>query len=114
MVWRAHRRVKGIDPVTGKQYDAANVDEQVWVHSVAWHSYMAAYRTYAGRRTEQERDRYVAEGVAAATIAGGPAGRARASVGGLRGEWDRMRSKPSVEAHRRGRNAYVDEPTVPT
>ena len=114
MVLRAHRRVKGIDPVTGKQYDAANVDEQVWVHSVAWHSYMAAYRTYAGRLTEQEQDRYVAEGVAAATMIGVPAERVPASVADLRDYWATMRPQLCVGAYGRELIDFVLHPTFPT
>jgi len=114
MVLRAHRRVKGIDPVTGKQYDAANVDEQVWVHSVAWHSYMAAYRAYAGRLTEQEQDRYVAEGVAAATMIGVPAERVPASVADLRDYWATMRPQLCVGAYGRELIDFVLHPTFPT
>ena len=114
MVLRAHRRVKGIDPVTGKQYDAANVDEQVWVHSVAWHSYMAAYRAYAGRLTEQEQDRYVAEGVAAATMIGVPAERVPASVVDLRDYWATMRPQLCVGAYGRELIDFVLHPTFPT
>ena len=114
MVVRAHRRVKGIDPVTGKQYDAANVDEQVWVHSVAWHSYMAAYRAYAGRLTEQEQDRYLAEGVAAATMIGVPAERVPASVADLRDYWATMRPQLCVGAYGRELIDFVLHPTFPT
>jgi uncharacterized protein (DUF2236 family) len=114
MVLRAHRRVKGTDPLTGKAYDAANVDEQVWVHSVAWHSYMAAYRAYAGRLTHEEQDRYVAEGVAAATMIGVPAERVPASVADLRDYWASMRPQLAVGMYGRELIDFVMHPTFPT
>ncbi len=114
MVLRAHRHVKGTDPVTGKPYDAANIDEQVWVHSVAWHSYMASYRAYAGRLTREEQDRYIAEGVAAATMIGVPAERVPASVGDLRDYWSTMRPQLCVGAYARELIDFVLHPTFPT
>jgi len=114
MVLRAHKRVKGTDPVTGKPYDAANVDEQVWVHSVAWHSYMASYRAYAGRLTAEEQDRYIAEGVAAATMIGVPAERVPASLADLRDYWSTMRPQLCVGAYGRELIDFVLHPTFPT
>jgi len=114
MVLRAHKRVKGTDPVTGKPYDAANVDEQVWVHSVAWHSYMASYRAYAGRLSAEEQDRYIAEGVAAATMIGVPAERVPASVADLRDYWASMRPQLCVGVYGRELIDFVMHPTFPT
>jgi len=113
MVLRAHKRVHGIDPLTGKPYDAANTDEQIWVHSVAWHSYMAAYRAYAGSLTTEEQDRYIAEGVAAAAMIGVPVERVPASLIDLRDYWATMRPQLCVGANGRELIDFVIRPTFP-
>jgi len=113
MVLRAHKRVHGTDPVTGKAYDAKNVDEQVWVHSVAWHSYMAAYRTYVGALSPEEQDRYLAEGVAAVTMIGVPPERVPASLSDLRDYWASMRPQLCVGAYGRELIDFVMRPSFP-
>jgi len=113
LVLRAHRRVHGTDPLTGAPYDAANTDEQVWVHSVAWHSYMAAYRAYVGALSPEEQDRYIAEGVAAAAMIGVPAECVPASVADLRDYWATMRPKLCVGANGRELIDFVLRPSFP-
>ena len=71
-VKRVHRRVRGTDPVTGRQYSADDPDTQLWVHCVEWHSFLAAYRAYGGRLTAGEEDRYVEEGARIAPLVGVP------------------------------------------
>jgi uncharacterized protein (DUF2236 family) len=113
MVMRVHRRVHGTDPVTGQPYDASNIDEQVWVHSVAWHSYMSAYRAYVGGLSPEERDRYIAEGVAAAAMIGVPPERVPASVADLRDYWSSMRPHLCVGAYGRELIDFVLRPSFP-
>lgn len=113
MVRRVHKRVHGTDPVTGKPYDASNVDEQVWVHSVAWHSYMAAYRAYVGGLSEVDQDRYIAEGVAAVSMLGVPPERVPASVADLRDYWATMRPHLCVGAYGRELIDFVMRPSFP-
>jgi uncharacterized protein (DUF2236 family) len=72
-VKRVHRRIRGIDPVTGRPYSADDPETQLWVHCVEWHSFLAAYRAYGGRLTEDEADRYYAEGAKVAPLVGLPA-----------------------------------------
>jgi uncharacterized protein (DUF2236 family) len=68
-----HKRVRGIDPVTGKAYSADDPDTQLWVHCVEWHSFLAAYRAYATSRLPRaEEDRYIAEGAPIAALVGVP------------------------------------------
>jgi uncharacterized protein (DUF2236 family) len=67
-VKRVHRKVRGIDPVTGRPYSADDPDTQLWVHVVEWHSFLAAYRAYGGRLTREEQDRYLAEGARSAAL----------------------------------------------
>lgn len=65
-----HRRVHGVDPVTGVAYRADDPDLLLWVHAVEVDSFLAAYRAYAGAVSDDDADRYVAEMVRAAELVG--------------------------------------------
>ena len=68
-----HRKVRGIDPVTGRPYSADDPQTAVWIHAVEIHSFLAAYRVYGRHRlTERDEDRYFAENVIAAELLGVP------------------------------------------
>jgi len=71
-VKKIHTRVKGTDPVTGKAYAANDPETMLWVHCTEIHSFLAAYRAYAGELTMAERDRYLREQVVAAELIGIP------------------------------------------
>ena len=84
-VRRVHKRVRGIDPVTGKPYSADDPDTQLWVHCVEWHSFLAAYRAYAtSRLSRDEEDRYIAEGAPIAALLGVPESSVPKSVDEMR------------------------------
>jgi uncharacterized protein (DUF2236 family) len=84
MVRRIHKRVRGVDPVTGLEYSADDPATQVWVHTVEIHSFLAAYRVFAGPISEAEADRYFAENVQVATLLGTPAELVPASAAQVR------------------------------
>jgi uncharacterized protein (DUF2236 family) len=65
-----HRRVRGIDDVTGRPYRADDPELLLWVHAVEVDSFLTAYRRYAGRLSVEDADRYVAEMVRAAELIG--------------------------------------------
>jgi uncharacterized protein (DUF2236 family) len=65
-----HRRVRGVDEVTGLAYRADDPDLLLWVHCAEVDSFLAAYRHYGGRLSDEESDRYVAEMVNAAHLVG--------------------------------------------
>lgn len=67
-----HARVQGTDPVTGGQYSATDPATLLWVHCAEAHSFLDAYRTFAGDLTEAEQDRYLAEYVVAGELIGIP------------------------------------------
>lgn len=67
-----HERVRGVDPVTRKPFSANDPETMLWVHCVEIHSFLAAYRAYAGHLTLAERDRYLAEQAVAAELIGIP------------------------------------------
>ena len=65
-----HRRVRGIDPVTGLPYRADDPELLLWIHAVEVHSFYYAYRCYGGRLSDRDADRYVREMVASAELVG--------------------------------------------
>jgi uncharacterized protein (DUF2236 family) len=91
MVEKLHSRVKGIDPITGSRYSAADVETKIWVHCVEVHSFLAAYRAYGGRMSEAEQDAYLAEQVRAAELMGLPSKLVPSSRAGFREFFEYMR-----------------------
>jgi len=83
-VCKVHAHVRGIDPVTGRAYTASDPDLLLWIHAVEVHSFVAAYRAYAGRLSDEDADRYVAEMVRVAELVELPHGLAPTSMGELR------------------------------
>jgi uncharacterized protein (DUF2236 family) len=83
-VRRIHKRVRGVDPVTGRPYSADDAALQVWVHTVEMHSFLAAYRVFAGRLSDEEEDRFFAENVRVAELVGTPASLVPSSVAEVR------------------------------
>lgn len=65
-----HRHVRGIDPVTGRAYDAFDPDLLLWVHACLVDSAMLFERHTVGRLTDEERQRFHEEQMAAAELLG--------------------------------------------
>jgi uncharacterized protein (DUF2236 family) len=65
-----HRRVRGVDEVTGAPYSADDPDLLLWVHCAEVDSFLAAYRHFAGGLSDADADRYVTEMVRAAELVG--------------------------------------------
>ena len=83
-VRKIHERVRGIDPTTGQAYSASDPDLLLWIHAVEVHSFVAAYRAFAGRLDDEDADRYVDEMVRIAEMVELPAGMAPRTMGELR------------------------------
>jgi uncharacterized protein (DUF2236 family) len=83
-VRKVHERIHGVDPVTGAPYAADDPDLLLWIHAVEVDSFLLAYRTYAGRVTAADADRYVAEMGRVAELVGLPSDRTPQSEGELR------------------------------
>ncbi len=75
-VRKVHERIRGTDPITGEPYAADDPDLLLWIHAVEVESFLLAYRTYAGRVSDADADRYVAEMARVAEMVELPAGRA--------------------------------------
>jgi uncharacterized protein (DUF2236 family) len=84
LVRRMHKRVRGVDPVTGREYSADDPATQVWVHTVEVHSFLAAYKAIAGPVSDEEADEYFAENVRVAELVGTPASMVPSSVAEVR------------------------------
>ncbi|MGH2752425.1 MAG: oxygenase MpaB family protein [Actinomycetota bacterium] len=65
-----HRRISGVDPVTGRSYRADDPDLLLWVHNVEVHSMIAGYRAYGGSLSFADADCYVREMVGHAELVG--------------------------------------------
>ena len=60
-VRKVHERIRGVDPVTCRPYAGNDPDLLLWIHAVEVDSFLGAYRTYAGRVSNRDADRYVVE-----------------------------------------------------
>jgi uncharacterized protein (DUF2236 family) len=82
-VRRIHDHVRGTDPVTGRRYAAGDPALLLWVHAAQVDSVLAAGSLAGTALSAADSDRYVAEMVAAAELAGVPRPLVPASVGEL-------------------------------
>jgi uncharacterized protein (DUF2236 family) len=83
-VRRIHDRVHGVDAVTGRAYSAHDPDLLLWIHAVEVHSAVFSYRSYAGRLSDEDADRYVDEMIRVAELLGMPGDIAPRTVDELR------------------------------
>src|ERR1700737_2960523 len=83
-VRKVHEYIHGTDPVTGLPYSGSDPDLLLWIHAVEVESFLLAYRTYAGRISDADADRYVREMARVAEMVELPAGRAPQSQSELR------------------------------
>lgn len=67
-----HDRVKGVDPVTGKEFSGNDPETLLWVHCAQTYSAMVARREFVGDLTEWEQDRYLKEFAVAGELVGIP------------------------------------------
>ena len=105
LVRKVHAHIKGVDPVTGRSYSAEDPDTLLWVHCVEVHSFLAAYRAYAGALTADDCDRYFAESARSAALVGIPEAKVPASAAQMRAYFARVRpslcvSQSALEAIR--------------
>jgi uncharacterized protein (DUF2236 family) len=98
MVRRMHKRVRGVDPVTGRSFSADDPDTQVWVHTAEIHSFLAAYRAFGGAITNEDCDRYFAENVQVAELVGTPASMVPSSVAEVRSYFASVRPELRMSA----------------
>jgi uncharacterized protein (DUF2236 family) len=108
-----HRKVRGIDPVTGRAYSADDPETALWIHAVEVHSFLAAHRVYGRPRLDaREEDRYFAENAIAAELLGVPREIIPQSVGEMRGYFESVRPRLCVSAAAREAIAFVVAPPL--
>jgi uncharacterized protein (DUF2236 family) len=112
IVRRIHTRVLGVDPITGEPYSAEDVETKLWVHCVEVHSFLAAYRTYGGRLSDEQQDAYLAEQVRAAELMGLPSEVVPASRAAYRDFFAYMRPRLCVSAASRDAIELVVDPPL--
>jgi uncharacterized protein (DUF2236 family) len=108
----AHRRVRGIDPVTGQPFSADDPETQLWVHCVEWHSFLAAYRAYGGSLSDEQQDRFIAEGAPIAALVGVPESSVPQSRAQMREYFESMRPRLCVSAASREAIDFVTRPSL--
>jgi uncharacterized protein (DUF2236 family) len=111
-VKHVHKKVNGIDPVTGRRYSAEDPDTQLWVHCVEWHSFLAAYRAYVGRLSPDEEDRYLAEGAPIGALLNVPEERVPASVAEYRRYFETVRPQLRGSEYAREAIRFVIDPPL--
>jgi uncharacterized protein (DUF2236 family) len=112
-VKRLHRRVRGIDPVTGKPYSADDPEIQIWVHCTEWHSFLAAYRVFGDTTlTGEQEDQYLAEGAVIGALLGTPRERVPASRAEYRAYFGDVRPQLCVSASARKAITFVRHPPL--
>src|SRR5215469_2627568 len=82
-VRRIHTRVRGVDEVTGRAYEASDPALLLWVHAALVDSDLAVRRLLGTPVSPEDADRYVTEMVVAAELVGVPAGQIPSSVAEL-------------------------------
>ncbi|MCC1496965.1 oxygenase MpaB family protein [Alcanivorax sp. 1008] len=59
---KIHSRIRGIEPLSGLEYDANQPHAQLWIHLTQWHSVLYVYEKFGpGPLTEAEDRQYWAE-----------------------------------------------------
>ena len=84
-VRRIHTRVRGVDEITGRPYEASDPALLLWVHAALVESAVAVRGLFGTPLSPEDADRYVAEMVVAAELVGVPAGQVPASMAELDG-----------------------------
>ncbi len=109
-VRRIHEHVRGLDPVTGRRYEASDPALLLWVHAILVDSGLATGRLLGTALAAEDADRYVAEMVVAAELVGVPASLVPATAEQLRGYITSVRPELRCTPAARESMAYVLDP----
>jgi uncharacterized protein (DUF2236 family) len=109
-VRRIHEHVSGVDEVTGRPYAASDPALLLWVHAALVESALAARLLFGTPLPPHDADRYVAEMVVAAELAGVPHGMVPASAAGLAGYISSVRPELRCTPAARDSMAYLLDP----
>ena len=109
-----HRRVRGVEPESGVAYHATDPELLLWVHCGEIDSFLTIGRRAGIRVSAADADRYVAEQVTAARLAGIPAELVPSSVAELAAYFERTRPQLRATAAARATARWLFVPPMPT
>ena len=109
-VRRIHEHVRGVDPVTGRRYEASDPALLLWVHAILVESGLATTRLFGTPLSAEDADRYVTEMVAAAELVGVPPSLVPATVDQLRRYVSSVRPELRCTPAARESMAYLLDP----
>jgi uncharacterized protein (DUF2236 family) len=108
-----HRRVRGVEPESGVPYAAPDPELLLWVHCGEIDSFLTIGRRAGIRVSAADADRYVAEQVTAAELAGIPRSLVPASVPELAEYFERMRPQLRTTKAARDTAGFLLWPPMP-
>jgi uncharacterized protein (DUF2236 family) len=109
-VRRIHEHVRGVDPVTGRSYEASDPALLLWVHAILVESGLVTTRLFGTPLSAEDADRYVAEMVVAAEMVGVPASLVPATVDQLQRYVSQVRPQLRCTPAARESMAYLLDP----
>jgi uncharacterized protein (DUF2236 family) len=104
----AYRAAESVE----KLRSAAHPEIKLWLHCVEAHSFLAAYRAYAGGLSEADQNRYLAEQVRAAELMGLPEELIPASLRGYRDYFEFMLPRLAVSESSRAVTDPITKPPL--
>jgi len=113
MVNRAHRPVRGVDPVTGAPYRAADPELLGWVHTGLVDSILVVLRRSGRRVSGADADRYLAEMGRFARLVGLRASDVPRSESELADYYERLRPRLLGSNAARSAASFVLRPPMP-
>ena len=108
-----HRRHSGVEPESGIAYAVDDPELLLWVHCCEVDSFLSTARRAGLRLPAAQADRYVAEQVRAATLAGIPARLAPRTVADVEAYFQRLRPELRLTAAARSAARFVLLPPMP-
>jgi len=100
-VRNAHKKVRGFDPVTGRNYDATDPDGLLLGHVILWMSLITIRDAYVAPITASQRDRALEEAATVGELIGVPARRIPLTWAECEAYWEAR--KPEMCVGRSGR-----------
>jgi uncharacterized protein (DUF2236 family) len=109
-VRRIHEHVRGVDPVTGRAYEAGDPALLLWVHAALVESTVVACELFGTPLSPADSDRYVAEMAVAARLVGVPGELIPVTVAGLTQYLSSVRPELLCTPAARDAAAYLLDP----
>ncbi|AVL99303.1 DUF2236 domain-containing protein [Gordonia iterans] len=110
---KVHAKAIGIEPVSGRRYDANDPDSQLWILLTGWHSVLKAYEMYGpGKLTEGEEAQYWAECAVAAELQTCESSDVPRTREGIRAYFEEMRPRLAASEAAQQMMSHLLDPRV--